>query len=997
MSKVKISELAKELGKTWKELANEIENIIGRRIKSPHTKLDEEQVALIKEIIPSQPIQKKEEKETKKAKSKEKRYRVFDLYHEWKVSFEEFKEALKSVGYSGEVSTLTEINEETKENVKSVLKEIIENRKREEEEKRKREEEERKRREEEERRKREEAERKKREEEERRKREEEERKRKEEEEKRRKEEEEKKKREKEKKKIEEERKKLEEKKKLEKGEEKRYKKDTRREEFKKELRKERKEKFRREKSTKDRKDYKDKKFEDKRDKRFKKERKGKFEKKDKLEREKREAKSKQKKSKEEIKSYEQENLKLNENIEKLESVKETKEGFSLQAEIQKQKEIQQGKVEDREKEKQISAEIERRKESKEEKAEMEALRKLLGETGKKKKKRKRKKEEKEKKQKEVIEEEEDKIVIIPEMITVRELAEKLNVPATQILMDLMKRKILATVNQNIDPEVALQIAEDYGYLAEIEREGEEVSIVEELSEEEKKKLLGKSEENEEDYIERPPVVTVMGHVDHGKTTLLDRIRKTDVAAKEAGGITQHIGAYKIKLSNGKEITFLDTPGHEAFTTLRARGSKVADIAVLVVAADDGVKPQTIEAINHAKNADVPILVAINKIDKPGADPERVKRELSQFNLIPEEWGGDIIMVPVSAKTGKNIDELLENILLVSEILELKANPKQNGIGTVIEAKLDPKRGPVATVLIENGTVKNGDYFVAGYTWGKVRAMYDDKGNLVKEATPGTPVEILGFNEVPRSGDKFIVKGTEREARQLAEQRKQKLEEELLAKRMRLNLENLKDTKEVNIILKADVQGSLEAILKSIDELSEKIENVKINVIHNGIGAITESDVMLAAASNGIVIGFNVRPDATARKAAEEEGIQIKIYSIIYELIEDLEKALKGMLEPKKREELLGIAEVKRIFRIKGVGTVAGCIVIEGMVKRNSKARLVRDGVVIYDGEIASLKRFKDDVKEVAKGYECGIMLKDFNDIKPSDQIESYQIVEEKQE
>ncbi|WP_293448515.1 translation initiation factor IF-2, partial [Persephonella sp.] len=486
-------------------------------------------------------------------------------------------------------------------------------------------------------------------------------------------------------------------------------------------------------------------------------------------------------------------------------------------------------------------------------------------------------------------------------------------------------------------------------------------------------------------------------VDHGKTTLLDTIRKTDVAAKEKGGITQHIGAYKIKLPNGKEITFLDTPGHEAFTTLRARGSKVADIAVLVVAADDGVKPQTVEAINHAKNANVPIIVAINKIDKPGADPERVKRELSQYGLIPEEWGGDTIMVPVSAKTGKNVEELLENILLVAEILDLKANPKKPAVGTVIESKLDPKKGPVATVLIENGTLHQGDYFVAGYTWGKVRAMFDERGNQVKEAGPGTPVEILGFNEVPQAGDKFIVKKTEREARQLAEMRKRKREEEIQAKKARLHFENLAEQKEINIILKADVQGSVEAITKSLEELSEKFEDVSINVIHSGVGGITESDVMLAAASNAIILGFNVRPDAAARKAAEEENVDIRIYSIIYDLIEDMENALKGMLKPVEREQFLGTCEVKQIFRIKGVGTVAGCIVTEGVVRRNAKARLVRDGVVIYDGEISSLKRFKEDVKEVAKGYECGLMLKDFNDIKPGDIIESYEIVQEKQE
>ncbi|NPA58386.1 MAG: translation initiation factor IF-2 [Aquificae bacterium] len=663
----------------------------------------------------------------------------------------------------------------------------------------------------------------------------------------------------------------------------------------------------------------------------------------------------------------------------------------------KPKPVEEEKAVEKKEEKEKIPEKEKLKLSKEEKAELEALKKLMGQQPKKKKKKKKKeKEEPKKVEVEKKEEDEVKIAIIPEMITVRELAELLNLPVNQIMADLLQKGILATVNQTIDPEVALQIAEDHGFLAEIQKEGEELKIVEELPEEEKKKLL-EAEEEEGQLVEKPPVVTVMGHVDHGKTTLLDSIRKTDVAAREKGGITQHIGAYKITLPSGKEITFLDTPGHEAFTTLRARGSKVADIAVLVVAADDGVKPQTVEAINHAKNANVPIIVAINKIDKPGADPEKVKRELSQYGLIPEDWGGDIIMVPVSAKTGQNLEELLENILLVAEILDLKANPEKPAIGTVIESKLDPKKGAVATVLIENGTLHQGDYFVAGYTWGKVRAMFDERGNQLKEAPPGTPVEILGFNEVPQAGDKFIVKGSEREARQLAEMRKRKREEELLAKRTRIHFENLAGEKEVNIIVKADVQGSLEAILKSLEELSEKFEDVSINVIHSGVGGITESDVMLAAASNAIILGFNVRPDAAARKAAEEEQVDIKIYSIIYDLVEDMEKALKGMLEPVEREHFLGSCEVKQIFRIKGVGTVAGCIVTEGVIRRNAKARLVRDGVVIYDGEIISLKRFKEDVKEVAKGYECGLMLKDFNDIKPGDIIEAYEIVQEKQQ
>lgn len=618
---------------------------------------------------------------------------------------------------------------------------------------------------------------------------------------------------------------------------------------------------------------------------------------------------------------------------------------------------------------------------KEEKEEMEALRKLMEAHPKKKTQKKDKREE------EVSQEEEVKIISIPEVITVRELADMLNLPVNQILMDLLQRKMLATVNQTIDPKVALDIAETHGFLAEIKVEGEEST--------EEKVVEEKQEELEENLKERPPVVTVMGHVDHGKTTLLDTIRKTDVAAKEHGGITQHIGAYKIKLPNGKEITFLDTPGHEAFTTLRARGSKVADIAILVVAADDGVKPQTVEAINHAKSAKVPIIVAVNKTDKPGADPLRVRQELTQYGLIPEEWGGDTIFVDISAKTGKNVEELLEMVLLVAEIQQLKANPDRLAVGTVIESKLDPKKGPVATVLIENGTLHVGDYFVAGYSWGKVKALFNERGERLKSAGPATPIEVLGFDEVPSAGDKFLAKATEREAKLLAEVRKQKREEELLAKKTRIHLENLSEVKEINLIVKADVQGSLEALKKSIEELSSKFEEVSINIVHAAVGPITESDVMLAAASNAIIIGFNVRPDAGARKAAEEENIDIKLYNIIYQTIEELEKAMKGMLAPTLKEVLLGVAEVRQTFKAKAIGTIAGCYVTEGVIKRSAKARLVRNGVIIYDGEISSLKRFKDDVKEVQRGFECGITLKNFNDIKVGDLIEAYEVVEER--
>ena len=863
MSKVKISDLAKEFGMTWKQLAQEIANLTGETVKSPSTKIDEEVVSLLRDILGESPVLVEEKQKEKEEKTG---IRLWDLAHEIDVPMEEIKEGLKALGFEGEIDSFTVVDESVIDKLKDYIKE-------------------------------------------------------------------KEKREKEKKKEEE---------KLIK--EKEAEKEAKRKEIEK-----------------------------------KKEFKAKLEEKPVQKPEKKEEKPKQQKEKPQVKKE----LKKEEKPKKKKPEKEEKDQLEPQVVEEKPKEEVKEKLPEKEK----------IKLSKEEKAELEALKKLMGPQPKKKKKKK-KKEEVKKPEVEKKEEEELKIAIIPEVITVRELADLLNLPVNQVMADLLQKGILATVNQTIDPEIALQIAEEHGFLAEIQKEGEEVKIVEELPEEEKAKL---TEEEEGELVERPPVVTVMGHVDHGKTTLLDTIRKTDVAAKEKGGITQHIGAYKIKLPNGKEITFLDTPGHEAFTTLRARGSKVADIAVLVVAADDGVKPQTVEAINHAKNANVPIIVAINKIDKPGADPERVKRELSQYGLIPEEWGGDTIMVPVSAKTGQNVEELLENILLVAEILDLKANPKKPAVGTVIESKLDPKKGPVATVLIENGTLHQGDYFVAGYTWGKVRAMFDERGNHVKEAGPGTPVEILGFNEVPQAGDKFIVKKTEREARQLAEMRKRKREEEIQAKKARLHFENLAEQKEINIILKADVQGSVEAITKSLEELSEKFEDVSINVIHSGVGGITESDVMLAAASNAIILGFNVRPDAAARKAAEEENVDIRIYSIIYDLIEDMENALKGMLKPVEREQFLGTCEVKQIFRIKGVGTVAGCIVTEGVVRRNAKARLVRDGVVIYDGEISSLKRFKEDVKEVAKGYECGLMLKDFNDIKPGDIIESYEIVQEKQE
>ena len=582
------------------------------------------------------------------------------------------------------------------------------------------------------------------------------------------------------------------------------------------------------------------------------------------------------------------------------------------------------------------------------------------------------------------EEEELKILQIPEVITVRELAELLDVSPNEIIAELLKRGILATINHTIDPNVAVEIAEKFGYLAEVKSAEKEV---EELVEAE-------LEEQEGELEERPPVVVVMGHVDHGKTSLLDRIRKTDVARREKGGITQHIGASQVELPSGKKITFLDTPGHEAFTTLRARGAKVADIAVLVVAADDGVMPQTVEAINHAKDAGIPIIVAVNKIDLPQANPDKVLRELSEHGLIPEDWGGDTPVVKVSAKTGEGIDELLEMITLVAELEELKANPKGKTKAVIIETKLDPKRGPVATAIVQNGTLKVGDIFVAGATYGRVRAMIDDKGRRLREAPPGTPVEILGFEELPEPGDILIVVPDEKTARTLAEQRKRQKEQEKL-KGTALRLEEIYEKiqsgelKELKIVLKADTIGSIEALKKALEELST--DKVKVSIIHAGVGAISESDIMLAKASGAIVIGFNTRPNPAARRLLEEEKVDVRTYGVIYDAVEDVKKALEGLLEPEKVEEILGQAEVRATFKIKKVGTVAGCYVLDGKLVRGAKARLIREGVVIYDGEIEGLKRFKEDVKEVPKGFECGVKLKDFNDIKVGDIIECYEI------
>lgn len=579
---------------------------------------------------------------------------------------------------------------------------------------------------------------------------------------------------------------------------------------------------------------------------------------------------------------------------------------------------------------------------------------------------------------------EDGIIMLDETVVVGNFANLMGVPATQIIMSLMKMGIMANINQNIKFETAEKIAYELDKLVELkpqEEEKEDIIIQDDL---------------EEDLRPRPPIVTVMGHVDHGKTSLLDAIRKTKVTDKEAGGITQHIGASEVYV-NGKKVVFLDTPGHEAFTQMRLRGAQVTDIAILVVAADDGIMPQTIEAISHAKAANIPIIVAINKIDKPAANIEKVRQELSNNGLIVEDWGGDVIDVPVSAKQGQNLDKLLEMVLLVAEMEELKANPNRPAVGTVIESNLDKGRGPVATVIVSNGTLKVGDPIIAGTAYGKIRALVNDKGQRVKKASPSTPVEILGLNEVPMAGDQFVVMPSEKAARVVGEKRRTKLRDEQMKASSKITLEDLFDkmqdgeVKELNIILKADVQGTAEAIRQSIEKIST--EEVQLKVIHSGVGAITDSDIMLSSASNAIVIGFNVRPTSSAIALAEREQVDMRTYRIIYELIEDLEKAMKGMLDPEYKEVVIGQAEVRNIFKVSGVGTIAGCYVIDGKITRSAKARLVRDGIVIYDGSIGSVRRFKDDVKEVNRGYECGITLENFNDIKEQDIIEAYEMQE----
>ncbi len=572
-------------------------------------------------------------------------------------------------------------------------------------------------------------------------------------------------------------------------------------------------------------------------------------------------------------------------------------------------------------------------------------------------------------------------ITFSESLTVAELGKKLHREPSEIIKKLFLLGVMATINQDLDKDAIELIAGEYG-----------VEVEEEIKIDATDLEVYFSEDAPENLVERPSVVTIMGHVDHGKTTLLDSIRNTKVTEGEAGGITQHIGAYQV-VENGKKITFLDTPGHAAFTTMRARGAKITDITILVVAADDGVMPQTVEAINHAKAAEVPIIVAVNKMDKEAANVDRVMQELTEFGLVSEAWGGDTIFVPLSAKTGEGIDNLLEMILLVGEVEEYKANPNRNALGTVIEARLDKGRGPVATLLIQNGTLRIGDPIVVGGTHGRVRAMVNDKGRRVKDAGPSTPVEITGLNDVPQAGDRFVVFDDEKTARHVGEARAQQA---LVAHRggqSRVSLETLfeqmkqGEMKDLNVIIKADVQGSAEAVAASLQKI--EVEGVNIKIIHSAAGAINESDITLAAASNAIVIGFNVRPDANAKRAAEAEKVDVRLHRIIYKVIEEIESAMKGMLDPEFEEKIIGQAEVRQTFKVSKVGTIAGSYVTDGKITRDSGIRLIRDGVVIFEGEIDDLKRFKDDAKEVAQGYECGITIKNFNDVKEGDVIEAY--------
>ncbi|MCS0787174.1 translation initiation factor IF-2 [Cytobacillus pseudoceanisediminis] len=576
-------------------------------------------------------------------------------------------------------------------------------------------------------------------------------------------------------------------------------------------------------------------------------------------------------------------------------------------------------------------------------------------------------------------------ITFSESLTVAELAKKLHREPSEIIKKLFMLGVMATINQDLDKDAIELIAGEYG----VEVEEEVLIDTTDLE------VYFTEDENAE-LVERPSVVTIMGHVDHGKTTLLDSIRNTKVTAGEAGGITQHIGAYQVE-ENGKKITFLDTPGHAAFTTMRARGAKITDITILVVAADDGVMPQTVEAINHAKAAEVPIIVAVNKMDKEAANPDRVMQELTEHNLVPEAWGGDTIFVPISAIKGDGIDELLEMILLVGEVEEYKANPDRNAVGTVIEAQLDKGRGSVATLLVQNGTLKVGDPIVVGNTFGRVRAMVNDLGRRVKTAGPSTPVEITGLNDVPQAGDRFAVLDDEKTARQIGEARAQQALQAQRNEKTRVSLDNLfehmkqGEMKDLNIVVKADVQGSAEALTAALHKID--VEGVNVRILHTGVGAINESDITLAAAFNAIVIGFNVRPDNNAKRAAEAEDVDIRLHRIIYKVIEEIELAMQGMLDPEFEEKIIGQAEVRQTFKVSKIGTIAGSYVTDGKITRDSGVRLIRDGVVIFEGEVDALKRFKDDAKEVAQGYECGITIKNFNDVKEGDVIEAY-IMEE---
>ena len=581
---------------------------------------------------------------------------------------------------------------------------------------------------------------------------------------------------------------------------------------------------------------------------------------------------------------------------------------------------------------------------------------------------------------------ENTILEIGETITVKELADMLQKPYADVIKNLMFLGIMAAVNQEIDYNTAEKLCEKYEIMCEKKEESAELES------------LNVEEDDDENLVKRPPIVTVMGHVDHGKTSLLDAIRKTKVIDSEAGGITQHIGAYKVNVNN-REITFLDTPGHEAFTSMRARGAQITDIAILVIAADDGVMPQTVEAINHAKAAGIPIIVAVNKIDLPNANVDKIKQELMEYELVPEEWGGDTIFCPISAKNNINIDNLLEMVLLVADMKELKANPNKQAKGVVIEARLDKSKGPIASMLVQRGTLDEGDTIVVGTSIGRIRAMKNDKGQKIKKAGPSTPVEIMGLTNVPEAGETFYEVKDEKMAKHLIERRKRQERENILNENAKVTLNNVfekmanENLKQLYLIVKADVQGTAEALKQSLEKLSN--DEVKVKVIHSSTGAVTESDVQLAKAASAIIIAFNVRPGHTAKEVAEKNMIEIKQYSVIYKAIEDVEAAMKGMLDPIYEEKVIGNAEVRQTFKVSNVGTIAGCYVLEGKIERHAGVRVIRDGIVLHDGKLESLKRFKDDVKEVAKGYECGIQIEKYNDIKEGDIIEVYVMQEVK--